>query len=106
MTLAAAEASPKAAEEGAEEVAQVDVPHVIAAITAGPGAEVRVDSGMAELVVTAALLLIGEDLIGLVDLLELGLGGLVSGVEVGVVLLGQAAVSLFQLVIGGSLGNA
>ena len=61
---------------------------------------------MAELVVTGALVLVGQDLIGFVDLLELGLSHGVAGVQVGVVLLGQLAVGFFQFVIGRALGNA
>src|SRR5699024_9556829 len=105
---AAAEAAP---EEGAEDVTQVDVAHIEAAEAAEPaagaaGAEVGIHPGVAELVVAGALLLVGEHLIGLVDLLELGLGILVAGVQVGVVLLGLLPVGLLDLIVAGPLGHA
>ena len=92
-----------AAKEGPEEV-----PHVKAAEpAAGPaGAEVGVHPGETELVVLGPLILIGKDLIGLVDLLEAGLGGFVPGVEVRVVLLGQLPVCLFQFLVRGVLLHA
>ena len=57
---------------------------------------------MAELVVDPALLVVGEDLVGLVDLLELGLGGGVALVAVGVVLERLAPVGLAKLVARGT----
>ena len=95
-----------AAEEGPEEV-----PHVKAAEPAKPaagtaGAEVGIHPGETELVVLGPLILIGKDLIGLVDLLEAGLGGFVPGVEVRVVLLGQLPVCLFQFLVRGVLLHA
>ena len=68
------------------------------------GRIVGVNPGKAVLVVELALLLIGEHLVRLVDLLELFLGFLVAGVVVRVVLHGQLAVSLLDLRIGGRLG--
>ena len=54
----------------------------------------------------AALLGIRQDLVGLRDFLELGLGRLVAGVEVGMVLLGELAERLADVVVGGGLGHA
>ena len=105
----AAKAAETAAKDVAEDVAQV---HTVAAETAAEAARaaavlgriVGVDPGKAVLVVELALLLIGEHLVRLVDLLELFLGFLVAGVVVRVVLHGQLAVSLLDLRIGGRLG--
>ena len=59
--------------------------------TAGAAAKVGVHPRVAELVVPGPLLLVGEHLVGLVDLFELGLGVLVPGVQVRVVLSWPAA---------------
>ena len=57
-----------------------------------PGAPVAaVECGVAELVVGRALLRVLQDLVGLVQLLELLLGGLVAGIAVGVAVLGEPA---------------
>ena len=100
-------AAESASEEGAENITQVDVAEIGAAESAetAAGVIVGVNTGVAELVVTGTFLLVGEDLVGLVDLLELGLGLLIAGVEVGVVLLGQLAVGLFQLIVAGALAD-
>lgn len=50
---------------------------------------------MAELVVPAALILIGEHLVGLVDLLKFRLGVSVTGVEIGMILLRLLTVCFF-----------
>ena len=105
----AAKAAETAAKDVAEDVAQV---HTVAAETAAEAARaaavlgriVGIDPGKAVLVVELALLLIGEHLVRLVDLLELFLGFLVAGVIVRVVLHGQLAVSLFDLRVGSRLG--
>ena len=60
-------------------------------------------SGKAELVVFGALILIREDVVGLVDLLHLRLGFLVVGVKVGVVFFYHRAVGFFQLVVRSTL---
>src|SRR3990172_449045 len=52
-----------------------------------------------------ALLFITEDLVGLVELLEFVFGALVVGVAVGMVLHGQLAISLFDLIAAGSAFN-
>ena len=92
------------AEEGAEDVPQVDVAHVEAA-EAAP-AEVGIHPGVAKLVVLGPLVLVGQHLVGLVDLLELGLRLGVARVHVRVVLLGQLAVGFFQLVVGRGFRHA
>ena len=61
------------------------------------GAHAPVESGVAELVVEAAFLLVGEDLVGLVDLFERRLGGVVSLVSVRVVLQRELLVGAAQL---------
>ena len=60
-------------------------------------------AGMAELVVTGAFFLVGQDLVSLVDLLKPGLGRLVARVQVRVVLFGQFPVGLFDLIVRGAL---
>ena len=94
--LLAAEAAPAkaAAEEGPEQIAQVDVPHVEPAAAKATGAEVGVHPRVTELVILGPLVLVRQDLIGLVHLFELGLGLFVSGVHVRVIFLGQLAVGL------------
>ena len=98
---AAAEA---AAEEAAEDVAQVS--EVKAAVEPAAGAEVRVNSGVAVLVIAGFFIGVGKHLIGLVDFLEPGLGLLVAGMEVRMVLLGQLPVRLFDLSLRSSPGDA
>ena len=56
---------------------------------------------MAELVVPAALILIREHLVGLVDLLKFRLGVSVTGVEIGMILLRLLTVCFFYLVLSG-----
>ena len=105
---AAGGASAKAsAEEGAEEVAQVDVAHIRKAAEAASEPSARIEVGvharMSELVVTGAFFLVGQDLVSLVDLLKPGLGRLVARVQVRVVLFGQFPVGLFDLIVRGAL---
>jgi hypothetical protein len=71
-------------------------------------AHVGVDARVAVLVVGGALLRVGEHLVGLLGLLELlfGLLGVVTLVAVRVVLHGQLAVGLLDVVVGGVLGHA
>ena len=78
----------------------------IKAATEEARAEIGVHSRMAELVVAGALLLVGQHLVGLVGLLEFGLGGLVAGVQIRVVLLGLFPVGLLDLLVRGALGHA
>ena len=105
LALAAAEAAETPAEEGTEDVSQVDVPHVEAAEAAPAGAEVGVYPRMAELVILGPFLLVGQHLIGLVDLFELSLGFFVARIHVRVVLLGQLPVGFLQFIVRGGAGH-
>ncbi|SCJ72664.1 Uncharacterised protein [uncultured Blautia sp.] len=60
---------------------------------------------MAVLVVPGLLVRVGEDLIGLVDLLELLLRRLVPRIQVRVILPGHFFIGLFDLILRGSPGN-
>jgi hypothetical protein len=109
---AAAESAEAAAEDIAEQIAQIHAP--AAGKSVEPAAEAAalaravggVHAGKAELIVLGALVGIAEDLVGLVDLLEFFLGFLVAGVIVRVILQGQLAVRLFDLLGAGALGDA
>ena len=98
------------AEDVAEDVAKGLGKATTKAFGAGAAAEagVRVDPGMAVLVVGRALLRVGEHLVGLLGLLELLFRrlGVITLVAVRVVLHGQLAVGLLDLVLGRVLGNA
>ena len=61
---------------------------------------------MAELVILRPLLLVGQDLIRLVDLFEFSLCPFVPRIHVGVVLLGQLTVRFFQFFVRGPFGHA
>ena len=109
LALTAAKPAKAAAEEGAEDVAQVHVAHVEpteAAATKATGSEVGVHPGVTKLVILGPLVLVGQHLVGLVDLLELRLRLCIARVQVGVILLGQLAVGLFQFIVRGGLGHA
>ena len=97
-----------AAEKGAEDVSQVDVPHVEAAETAARAARavIRIHSRVAELIIAGPLLRVGQDAVGLVYLFKFGLRRLVPGVHVRVVLFGQLSVGPFDFVIGSALAHA
>ena len=58
------------------------------------------------MVVAGTFLLVGEDGMGFGDFLELLFGFLVAGVFVGVILEGELAVGLLNLIIRGVLGDA
>ena len=60
----------------------------------------------AELVVLLALVGVADDLVGLVYLLELGLGVLVVGIDVGMEFAGELAVGAFDLRIARLAVNA
>ena len=94
--LSAAEAA-KAAEYIAENVAKA-AKTIEAAEAAAVEAGVGVKGCMAELVILLALFIVGENLVGLVGLLEALLAGLVAGVQVRVVCLGYLSVCLFYLI--------
>ena len=66
----------------------------------GPGVYIRCGAAGAEAVVLVSALGVAEDLIGGVCFLEALLGGLVVGIAIGVVLLRQPAVGLFDLLLG------
>ena len=103
---AAAEAP---AEEAAEDIPQVSEVEAAVEAPAEPAASrgvVGVHTGKTELVVPGPFVTVAEDLIGLVDLLEAALRLLVPGVQVRVVLLGQAPVRLLDLRVRGALLNA
>jgi hypothetical protein len=51
-------------------------------------------------------LLVFEDVVGLLDLLEALLGGLIARIDVRVELPGEAAVGLLDVGVRGSLGDA
>jgi hypothetical protein len=57
----------------------------------------------AEGVVFLALVRIGEHLVGLVDLFEACLGGLIARIHVGMIFARQLAIRLFDLVACGAL---
>jgi hypothetical protein len=71
-----------------------------------PGVESGAGAGVAEPVVGAALLGVPEHLVGLLDLLEALLGGLVPGIDVRVELPGQTPVGLLDLGLRGPLRDA
>ena len=84
-----------AAEHVAEDVAEHLVEDVVHVGEAGPAVR-AVDAGVAEAVVGGALLLVGEDHIGLVDFLEPRGGVLAPVIAVGMVLHRQLAEGGFQ----------
>ena len=97
-----------AAEQIAEDIAQVNTACAETAAKAATeaaaglaGPIVGIDPSETELVIALALVRVGKNIVGLVDLLELFLGVLIAGVQVGVVLFGQLAVGAFDLGIGG-----
>ena len=99
-----------AAEHAAEEIAQVAEVELLE--TNATGASAPVCSGEsppargAERVVGAALLGVGEQVVGGLDLLELLLGAVVARVPVRVVLARKLAVGLLDLVVGRVLRDA
>src|SRR4249919_213131 len=88
------------AENVAEDVPE-DVAHVGVTGTAATAAHAVVERGVAVLVVRAALGRIGEDLVGLLALLERGFRGVVAGIAGGVVLHRATAIGLLQVVVAG-----
>src|SRR5688572_18180525 len=95
-----APASSRSAEDVAEHVAE-DVAEGIRRAEARTGPARRVQPCPAVLVVSRALLRIGQDLVGLLGFLESLLGFLVVGVAVRMVFHGQAPVSLGDGFLGG-----
>ena len=102
-------AAKAAAEKAAEDIAQIaEVKAARTAIRAAACARAvaGVDAREAELVILGPLLGVRENLVGLVDLLELLLGLLVTGVHVRVVLSGQLFICFFDLVLRCALADA
>ena len=86
--IAPASGGPEApSAEGAEQVAQVNVSKV-SSEAAPASAVVGVHPGVAKLVIPGPLLLVGQDLVGLVDLFEPGLRFFVPRVHIRVVFFG------------------
>ena len=99
----------EAAEDVAEDVAEApEAAKASEAVKPAEAARARVgiEGGEAELVVLLALFLVREDLVGLVGLLEALLAGLVAGVQIGVVFLGQLSVCFFDFIRCGVLFDA
>src|SRR5574337_25041 len=101
-------ASAPAAEHVTEDVAEGLGKAAEALGATHAAAHVGVHAGVAVLVVGGAFLRVGQELVGLLDLLELLLGGLggVTLVAVRVVLHGELAIGFLELVVRGVLGNA
>ena len=95
-----------AAAKAAKAASAEDISEQVAQIAKATEAIAGVHSGKAELIIPLALLLIGEHLVRLVDLLKLSLGFLIAGVQVGVVFLCQLAESLFYFILAGALLQA
>ena len=62
--------------------------------------------GMPEPIVGTALVVVLEDVVGLLDLLEALLGGFVARIDVGMELAGQPAIGLLNLGLRGPPGQA
>ena len=101
-----AEPAKTAAEDVAEDIAQIHAAAKAAEPAALACAIVGVHTGKAKLVVLGLLFGVGEHFIGLVGLLELLLCLFVARIQIRVVLFGYLAVSLFDLILRGALGNA
>ena len=71
-------------------------------LLAGLGELVGILPLVAKLVILLPFFRVGKDLVSRVYLLEPGLGGLVTGVNIGVVPAGQATVSLLYLLLTGA----
>ena len=105
--VAASCAAAAAAEEVAEDIAE-DITHVAAEIEtakAASSAAALFEGCVAELVILASLIRIRQDRIGFGGLLELGLGILVSRIDIRVILLGQLPVGLLQVCFRRVSGN-
>ena len=101
-------AAEAAAEHGAENIAQIKVLEAAEAASratgsAGAAGIIGIDARIAKLVVAGLFFRIGKDLVGAVDLFHFCLGGLVAGVQVGMIFFGQPAVGLFDLILRGAL---
>jgi hypothetical protein len=104
LALAAALAAHELAEHLVEDVGEAA--GIGEAEAAGAGRVAVLEGGVAEAVVGGALLVVLQNVIGLAQLLELRLGRLVARVAVGVVLHGQLAIGLLQLLGAGAALDA
>src|SRR5690606_2974178 len=98
-------ATTAAAKDIAEDITE-DIGEVAATKAAGPSAHVRVDPGVAVLVVGGSLVGVGEHFVGLVGLLEFLFGILVIRIAVRVIFHCQPAIGLFQLGFTGAALHA
>ena len=98
----AARARGAAAEDRAENVTQVEINAAESAESAEARAcaEIRVDTGMAELVVFCSFFGVGQNLVCLVDFLEACFGVLVARIQVRVVFFSQLPKRFFDLIVG------
>jgi hypothetical protein len=109
LLATAAAPRPLAAEDVAEDVAEgLGKAAEALGACAAAGAHVGVHAGVAVLVIGGALLRVGQHLVGLLGLLELLLRllGPVTLVAVRVMLHGQLAVGLLDVLLGRVLGDA
>ena len=90
--------------ENAPHAAQVAEAGKVEAAAAAPEGILR--AVHAELVVARPLFRVGQDLVGLVQLLEAGLGVFIVGMQIRVTFLGQLPVGLFDVFLGGVLRDA
>ena len=102
-TAEASKAAATAAKEAVENIS--DISKVESACTEATAAcaIVRVNTGMAKLVVARTLFRVGQDRIRFIDLFEFCLCLFISWIQVRVILLCQLSVSLFQLIVGTTL---
>ena len=101
---AAAEAT-ATAEEGGKNIPQISEIHTAAVSSAGAGAEIRIHSGMAVLIVARFFLRVGQHLVGLVDLLEVGFRLFIPRIQVGVILFRHLSIGFFDFILRGALLN-
>src|SRR5690606_30316895 len=97
-------AAPGRTENLAEDIAE-GICKAARSAHAGTDPGVRIDARMTEAIVGRPLLLVGKHLVGLLGLLEFFLGLLAIRIAVRMVLHGQLAVSLLDLLVGGVLGH-
>ncbi len=89
--------APGAAHELAEQVVE-HIGEIAAEVeTAGGAVAALLEGGMAEPVIGRALVVVLQDVIGLVDFLEADFAVVVAGIAVGVVLLGETAIGGFDI---------
>ena len=84
------------AEEAVEDIGKIEARALEGVSSRRAAAEIGVHPRVAELIVARPLLLVGENLVGLVDLFELGLRILVPGVQVRVILFSQLPAFLIS----------